>query len=130
MIVINREKKMLAIAITTIAIAVFSRCADDVGQLPQKPLPAVVSFSQDIIPFFNTSCAISGCHTGPNPTAGLDLSAPVAYTDLFQKREINTTDPQSSNLYIFMNNGMPPSGRLPYDVALVLKWIDQGANNN
>jgi hypothetical protein len=97
---------------------------------PAQPLPAVVSFNRDIQSFFDASCATSGCHVGSSPASGLNLAPPSAYSNLFLKHEIDTLNPTSSNLYIFMNSNMPPSGKNPYDLALTLKWIQQGAKNN
>jgi hypothetical protein len=113
-----------------LVVAIASGCKKEAAVAPLPPLPAVVSFGGHIQPFFSSTCAVSGCHTGSSPAAGLNLTASVAYNDLFLKHEIDTLSPTSSNLYIFMNSNMPPSGKVPYDLALVLKWIQQGAKNN
>ena len=114
-----------------VVIIVMSKCEKEKGSPSTKPLPAVVSFTRDIQPFFSSTCANPSCHSGSSPKSGLDLSdSLVSYNNLFTKHEINTLNPTASNLYIFMNSNMPPSGKVPYDLALVLKWIDQGAKNN
>jgi hypothetical protein len=91
-----------------------------------------VSFAGDIVSILNSSCNTSGCHSagGISP----DLSAVNAYTSLSNGGYFNTTDPQSSELYLWMTGkkGTPmPVGGINKDYnALVLAWIKQGAQNN
>jgi hypothetical protein len=97
--------------------------AGDVGEM---------SFSEDIIPIFNASCNVGGCHNkgGQKP----DLSAPNAFNSLTNGGYINKTNPESSSLYKWMkgDNGtpMPVSGSNETYNAKVLAWIEQGALNN
>jgi hypothetical protein len=107
-----------------------SGCKKTAAPAPAQPLPAVVSFNRDIQSFFDASCATGGCHVGSAPASGLNLAPPSAYNNLFLKHEIDTLNPTQSNLYIMMNSNMPPAGKIPYDLALALKWIQQGAKNN
>lgn len=91
-----------------------------------------VSFSADIIPIFNKSCNAAGCHNAggqkPNLTAG------SAYTSLINGGYINSGNPESSELYMWMKGNralpMPPSGSDATYNATVLAWIEQGALNN
>ncbi len=46
-------------------------------------LPAVVSFNNDIQPLFSLYCSFSGCHSGSDPAARLDLDILVILTLLF-----------------------------------------------
>jgi hypothetical protein len=122
----------MAIVLAGIAI-VFFRCKyDNIDDL--RPLPDVVSFNQHIIPIFNSTCSLSGCHSGVNPPGHLNLSAPYAYNSLFARQEIDTLHPEISVLYIMINstsNPMPPTGKMDnYSVKLILKWIQQKAKNN
>jgi len=118
---------LIAIAVTVIS------CTHS-PQVSTPALPATVSFKNDIIPVFTAYCLGSGCHSSPNAAANLDLTDSVAYVQLFHKNDIDTINPPNSFLYETMNTTgtpMPPSGRLSnYDVAIVLKWIQQGAKNN
>ena len=61
------------------------------------PLPDVMSFSTYIIPIFNESCNMSGCHN----TGGFspDLTAANAYSSLFAENQIDITTPTNSMLY-------------------------------
>ena len=91
-----------------------------------------VTFSNDIIPMFGKSCALSGCHTtgGKSP----DLSAANAYNSLKVGNYFNTTNPSGSVIYLWMSGKkstpMPVGGINKDYNALMLAWIKQGANNN
>ena len=100
----------------------------DTGEEITRP----VSFTGDILVIFNSSCNISGCHStgGKSP----DLTVANAYTSLSKGGYINTSDPETSNLYLWMTGKkgtpMPVSGMNKEYNALVLAWIKQGALNN
>ncbi len=98
------------------------------GATPQGP----VSFSADVIPIFQKNCAVSGCHItgGQLP----DLTTANAYNSLTIGNFVNTSEPKSSPLYRWMAGlealPMPPSGSNLTNTAIVLAWIQQGAQNN
>ncbi|MBK7561338.1 MAG: hypothetical protein IPI68_07385 [Chitinophagaceae bacterium] len=100
----------------------------DTGEEITRP----VSFTSDIIPIFDKSCNISGCHTagGIKP----DLSATTAFASLTVGNYFNTAVPQTSELYLWMTGKkgtpMPTTGVNKDYNALVLAWIKQGAENN
>lgn len=91
-----------------------------------------VSFTNDIIPIFNSSCNISGCHStgGKSP----DLTVLNAYNSLTNGGYITISDPQTSLIYLWMTGKrgtpMPVSGINKDFNALILAWIKQGAQNN
>lgn len=91
-----------------------------------------VSFVQDIVPVFNAACNGSGCHSAGGVAP--DLSVANAYTALTGGNYVNTSNPQSSELYQWMTGKraapMPLSGPNKDYNALVLAWIKQGAQNN
>jgi len=91
-----------------------------------------VSFVQDIVPIFNTACNGSGCHSAGGVAP--DLSVANAYTALTGGNYVNSSNPQSSELYQWMTGKraapMPLSGPNKDYNALVLAWIKQGAQNN
>ncbi len=115
-----------------LATASFFACKyDDV--LPVEPDPGIqISFSQDIIPIFEASCNVAGCHngSGPNP----DLRSSAAYNALWNGGFIDTLTPPNSELYLWMNGSkglpMPIQGVNQTYVSTVLLWIEQGAKNN
>lgn len=91
-----------------------------------------VSFANDIIPIFNSSCNSSGCHNSGGKAP--ELIGSKAYNSLINGGYINTGLPESSELYLWMNGEkgtpMPTSGINSDYNALVLAWIKQGALNN
>jgi len=91
-------------------------------------LPETVSFAGDILPVFNKSCNMSGCHAqgGTAP----DLTAANAWIDLAQRGMINVQTPQQSLLYTSVATGSMKKFSTEANNALILKWIEQGARNN
>ncbi len=91
-----------------------------------------VSFAADVVPIFNSSCNMSGCHStgGQAP----DLSASNAINSLILGNYIDKSTPANSVLYQWMSGKrslpMPVSGVNKEYNAIILAWIKQGANNN
>lgn len=91
-----------------------------------------VSFAEDIVPIFNSSCNASGCHNsgGKSP----DLSAGNSYNALISGNYIDKGAAENSVLYQWMSGKrslpMPVGGANKEYNALILAWIKQGANNN
>lgn len=94
-----------------------------------EPLPDVVSFSDNLIPYFNASCNYAGCHnTGGEPP---DLTADNAYSALMDGGYVDLENPEQSSLYTKVATGgsMAPYST-PGNTALVLAWIKAGALDN
>ncbi len=112
------------------------------------------SFAQNVQPIFNARCT-EGCHSGPSPQAGLDLSAGVSYANLVDKAvssacssrvagvvRVKPGDPQGSMLWRkiansndkcfaampFGTSGLINVARSDFDT--IEKWIQEGAMNN
>ena len=106
-----------------------SSCANYERPLDIEPIPDEPSFSEDLIPYFETSCAYSPCHeSGGIPP---DLTEDAAYISLTTGGYINTNNPTQSELYV----KIAPGGSMevystPRDTEMVLRWIEQGAQNN
>src|SRR5690606_27184939 len=110
------------------------------------PVTTLVSLLTDVqLPIFSSKCAISGCHTGGSPQAGLSLAQGISYgmlsgtpSDTFgAPLRVTPGDPDNSHLVqrITGSNGflpMPQSGDLlsQDDVDTIKLWITQGALNN
>jgi hypothetical protein len=115
--------------IFTLSLLVFSSCANYEKPLPSDDIPAVVSFSEDMVPYFETSCAITGCHnSGGIPP---DLSEDSAFGSLTAGGYVDTDNPEQSMLY----TKIAPGGSMEKystsrDTKMVLRWIEQGAENN
>ncbi len=99
-----------------------------------------VSFSADVQPILTQSCATSGCHLAPNPSAGLDLSAGEAHGDLVgvtaagnpSLMRVAAGSAEDSLLYLkLLGQGtsiMPPGGSLPEEqIETIRTWIEEGA---
>ena len=89
-----------------------------------------VYFFNDIGPLIISSCAMSGCHTGNGEAQAL-----TTYTKI--KAIVTPGNPTGSKIYrVLTGSGedrMPPAPRAAFttaQLALVTKWIQQGAKNN
>ncbi len=86
-----------------------------------------VSFSQEILPIFSEKNC-TACHDG---SPGPDLREENAYTSVSSAQYINTTAPEESSLYTVPHpDGGHPVKYSAAQAALVLAWIEQGAQNN
>lgn len=97
---------------------------------------AIISFKNDLIPVFTSSCALSGCHTGPSPEGHLVLDSAVAFANLSKPGSgyIDTSAPESSLLYTSLlstTEPMPPTGKLnDCNLKMILKWLREKAPDN
>jgi hypothetical protein len=114
--------------------------------IDQAEQPTPVSFSQQIQPIFNGSCAIPTCHASPSPAQGLNLSQGQSYNALVnvpssQRPSVLRVAPsEPNNSYLInkikgenINGSRMPQGRSPLTVeviALFENWVSQGAMNN
>ena len=112
--------------------------------------PALVSFRGDVQPIFTASCALPGCHSGPIPTQGLDLSDGSSYAVLVDRPStelptVKLIDPGSATTsYLLWKVGKAPDGQsivgspMPLigeplslaQVATIRDWVTQGALDN
>lgn len=111
-----------------------------------KENPFTVSFSGDIQPVFNQSCAVSGCHSGSAPAEGLNLSADQAFNNI-----VGISSTQNSSLFLIkrfdpdmsylirkikgegISGSRMPRGRTPLSLTLIAmfeNWVREGAENN
>ena len=118
-------------------MACLSNCTKDHSKDQNCQNCPVISFKNDIIPIFQASCAVSGCHTGAFPAGNVNLDSAVAYTQSTAagKGYVNAGNPGTSILYLEMIPGsttpMPTTGLLNACTANKIScWIQQGALNN
>lgn len=127
------KKSIKPILIIGLAL-LFGACENDKFE---EELPVVkdnVSFALDIQPILSAQCA--GCHNPANVEP--DLREGFAYGSLTEDEEgIIPGDSEGSELMEMLEwesedgNDMPPSTPIsPLQIALVAKWIDEGAQNN
>src|SRR5438094_162080 len=129
------------------------------GSAPPKackpPATPMVCFTNNIQPIFNRSCALGGCHIGPQPAGGQDLTAGVAYsqsvnvpsTQQPRLERVKPGEPANSYLVRKIQGGPNISGVMmpqgcpgaplngaqcltPDEIAAIVQWITECAPNN
>jgi hypothetical protein len=123
-------KSNILLAVVILLVGLTTGCYYDIVKPadPNAP-PQNVSFSGDLQPIFDASCATSGCHDGAHePT----LTPEESYNSLMSGGFVNTAIATESTLYKELASGsMPPTGKLPPDqIQMVLDWVKIGAPNN
>lgn len=90
---------------------------------------AAICFERDILPIFNSKCAMSGCHDAGTAAEGYNLSN---YRKIVS-RGLVKGKPNSSELYeVVEENEMPPKGYPKLSATekqLIYDWIADGAKN-
>lgn len=124
------SKKVTRLALAgAILMTLLSGCEYDYMDFPEPPpITTELKFSSDIIPIFNESCNMSGCHS-----AGAfdpDLSPANAYASLNSLNMIDTETPANSILYKAMATGSMKNYSSAIKNQTILTWIQQGAKNN
>lgn len=119
--------------VTALGLFTYSCYYDELPEANNLPLPANVSFQNDVQPIFNTNCV--ACHNGtlePDLRSGNSynalLSIPgsivpgsAADSELIEMLEHDPSNP----------NPMPPSAPMPQATINIVKaWINEGALNN
>ncbi len=96
--------------------------------------PDTVYFQQDVLPILETSCAVGGCHDASSSAAGVILDS---YENTIKTTAIKLSDPASSDIYARITT-IDPNLKMPIPPAppllaseadLILKWIEQGAQD-
>ncbi len=149
---IELPSKWRMVRLSTLVVIVLSGCEAQVGSGPEVPNPpqTVLSFAAHIQPIFTGNCAFaSGCHAGPNPQQGMNLSAGQAYSNVVnvfsnqvpRLRRIEPNNPDSSYLVLKLQGvagsvgglgtRMPLGGQLTQaQIDTVRAWVAGGALNN
>jgi hypothetical protein len=95
--------------------------------------PDTVYFASQFFPLIQSSCAMSGCHDAVTKADGIVLTD---YANIM--KIVRAGDPVNSKLYKSLIDS-DPEDRMPMapvppfnqtQIALVYKWIQQGAKNN
>lgn len=94
---------------------------------PDGP-PQAVSFKTDLEPYFNSHCALSGCHVSGSHSP--NLATGVSYSSLVNGGFVNTIVPKASRIYVMITSEMSEYIPSPKDKSKVLDWIRNGAPNN
>jgi uncharacterized membrane protein len=96
--------------------------------------PDSIYFTQQVLPLLQSGCAQSGCHDASAHEEGVILDS---YLHIMNTGGINISDPTRSKIYKQMvksgEERMPPPPAPAFtseQLALIQKWIGQGAKNN
>ncbi|HRI58659.1 MAG TPA: hypothetical protein PK228_03020 [Saprospiraceae bacterium] len=130
----NKKRIIPAIAIVMLALIFLGGCYNGTTLDLRQDVTVTgdVGFGTDVVPIFEESCSISGCHTsnGVKP----DLSSDKAYNSLISGNYVDVNNPEKSVIYEYTSGQrtppMPVSGADPVIAATILAWIQQGAQNN
>lgn len=129
------KKTALASVVLTILVFTIGGCYKTATVVvnPGNSITTQMSFSNDIIPLFTKSCALSGCHVPGGKTP--DLTAANAFNSLTVGSYIKANDPDNSVVVLWLTgkkSPVMPLGTGPdADInAKVYAWIKQGAKNN
>jgi len=94
---------------------------------PDGP-PQSVSFKDQLMPLFNTSCALSGCHVSGSHKPY--MTTDVSYQEIVNGGFVNTLIPKESKIYKMINGEMKEFIPSATDRQKVYDWIRNGAPNN
>jgi hypothetical protein len=119
---LNNTSLSLMILFIFTGVSWITSCTHDakINDLPE------VCFKRDVLPIFETSCAINGCHSGGGEGMALN-----SYTNI--SRSIVPGNPNSSSAYSAITstwgeNKMPPQQPLSLENRTIIRiWIEQGA---
>lgn len=97
--------------------------------------PDSIYFNRDVMPIIQSSCAVTGCHGGGSAEDGVDLTT---YASIMSTADVTPFNPGESDLYEAITETdpddimpQPPNDPLtPEQIAIILEWINQGAQNN
>ena len=138
------DRSLLLVGLLSLAVALGTGAcehADPVGAGEEDVQPTLPSIQENI---FSTNCALSGCHAGPNPQQGMNLSAGRAHDNLVNVRSnerpsffrVEPGAPDSSYLVhkiegrsSIVGERMPLGGeRLSREqINAIRTWIEKGA---
>jgi hypothetical protein len=130
-----KKKTAFLSAGVVLMVLVFSGCYKTTTLLvnPGASITTEMSYSKDITPMFDKSCAIPGCHVSGGKAP--DLTAAISYKSLSAGGYLKAGDPDNSTLYQWLSGKKSPvmplgSGPNQEINAKVYAWIKQGAKNN
>lgn len=126
----------LLILFSALCVIVISSCKHDpIVVEPRICSPDSTYFVQDVLPIFQSSCAIPGCHDAETAEEGIVLDS---YANIMDSDEIEPFDLDEGKLFELINESdpddrMPPEDLLPLtsnQIDVIESWIMQGALNN
>lgn len=131
-------KKILLIIVVLVFILISCDDTITVDTVDNKTIPSSnVSFADHIYPVLQVKCAFTGCHAGPSPAGGIDLTSWANVTA--DPNIVFPYEPDLSRLVWSINGTsgvqeMPPrySGLALTENQIqgIITWIREGAKNN
>lgn len=133
---------ILICAVITGFLLMTPACEYDVLEIPEVPVdtsrtcsPDTIYFRKDVLPIVLSSCGMALCHDAITRESGLQYTS---YETILATGKVVPFDPLASQFYTQMIETdpalvMPPSPRGPIsdtNIAVIRKWIEQGALNN
>ncbi|MGZ5245417.1 MAG: c-type cytochrome domain-containing protein [Bacteroidia bacterium] len=97
--------------------------------------PDSVYFENDIMPILRSNCSMKDCHGNGSAKEGVDLTT---YNSIMNTADVRPGNPNGSDLYEVLleedaekRMPQPPVAPLSAEqIAMIRKWIQQGAKNN
>jgi len=97
--------------------------------------PDTIYFQQQVLPILVSNCTMSGCHDAASHQDGVILTS---YNTVMKTAEIVPGNPRESELYERITDRdarermplSPAPSLSEAQIAIIYKWILQGANNN
>ena len=91
-----------------------------------------VSYANDMQPFFDAKCI--ACHktnaTAPDLSIGVSYGVLISDSDKDGVAYVNTSTPESSSIYTWITTGTMSNYATAAEADMVLRWIQQGAQDN
>jgi hypothetical protein len=129
---INMKRVIMYVSLIVIIGILLSGCYRDIIK-PELAIdadgpPQPVAFKTELVPIFNTSCALAGCHV---PGAHKPyLATDISYQQIVNGGFVNIALPKESILYKAVNGEMAQYIPAKADRQKVYDWIRNGAPNN
>ena len=125
-----KNNRLLLFVFCILFVVILAGCGGSSSTPVSTPggLSSSVSFSNDVLPIFNSRCA--SCHSGPSSRAGVNLST---YDSLKNSGAITPGDAQNSVLVQAVQIGQMPRSGGPLSAAqvqIIADWVNAGAPNN
>ena len=98
--------------------------------IPPPDPTDTIYFSQDVLPIWNTNDKCTSCHKAGETAP--DLTTNNAYSAVVPDY-VNTDTPNESEIYTVTDPLSATHGWKKYsssEAAIILQWIEQGAQNN
>lgn len=137
-------RHFVVIVVATTLISCEDQIVNQCNELDAESGESLSSLSAIQKNVFNVSCALSGCHSGSNPQANLNLEDGKSYTNLVNVNSLlhpgeKRVIPNNSATSILIKSlrgeisTKMPVGSSPLSDAIIdsiALWIDNGALNN